>query len=71
MTQIPWAVYEADTPALAARRAEKPDETLGVAHIFVPRDPEAAARAREITLEVAERTGFELVAWREAAAGVL
>jgi len=65
MTQIPWAVYEADTPALAARRAEKPGELLGVATLFVPRDPEAAARAAELAKEAARLTGFEVVAWRD------
>ena len=45
MTQIPWAVYEADTPALKKRREENPEENLGVATLFVPRDPEAAQRA--------------------------
>ena len=39
MTQIPWAVYENDTPALKKRREENPDEKLGVATLFVPRDP--------------------------------
>jgi glutamate synthase (ferredoxin) len=65
MTQIPWAVYEADTPALKARREQNPDERLGVATLFVPRDAEAAARASELAYEAAKLTGFEVVAWRD------
>ena len=65
MTQIPWAVYEADTPALKARREQNPDENLGVATLFVPRDPEAAQRASELAYEAASLTGFEVVAWRD------
>ena len=65
MTQIPWAVYENDTPALKKRREENPDEKLGVATLFVPRDPEAAARASELAYEAASLTGFEVVAWRD------
>ena len=65
MTQIPWAVYEADTPALKARREQNPDENLGVATLFVPRDPEAAQRASELAYEAAKLTGFEVVAWRD------
>ena len=65
MTQIPWAVYEADTPALKARRERNPDENLGVATLFVPRDPEAAQRASELAYEAASLTGFEVVAWRD------
>ena len=65
MTQIPWAVYEADTPALKARRERNPDENLGVATLFVPRDPEAAQRASELAYEAAKLTGFEVVAWRD------
>ena len=65
MTQIPWAVYEADTPALKKRREENPEENLGVATLFVPRDPEAAQRASELAYEAASLTGFEVVAWRD------
>ena len=50
----PWAVYEADTPALKARREQNPDERLGVATLFVPRDAEAAARASELAYEAAK-----------------
>ena len=65
MTQIPWAVYEDDTPALKKRRAANPSEKMGVATLFVPRDAEAAKRATELTYEAASLTGFEVVAWRD------
>ncbi|KAH8075602.1 hypothetical protein JL721_1616 [Aureococcus anophagefferens] len=65
MTQIPWEVYEADTPRLKERRAAHPGERMGCMTLFVPRDPEAAARAKEVVLEAAEATGFEVVAWRD------
>ncbi|KAH8065823.1 hypothetical protein JL722_206 [Aureococcus anophagefferens] len=66
MTQIPLGGLRGGHAALkGAARGAPPGERMGCMTLFVPRDPEAAARAKEVVLEAAEATGFEVVAWRD------
>ena len=62
LTMIPWAVYEADTPAVHAARAE--GRALGAVMLFLPQSAEGAVAARAVAESAAYGAGFELVGWR-------
>jgi glutamate synthase (ferredoxin) len=64
MTAIPWTLFQqwADTQGITV--ALEPERT-GVAMVFLPTHPEAAAIARQAFETRAAEVGFQVLGWRE------
>eukprot|EP00244_Chara_vulgaris_P002120 TRINITY_DN135_c0_g1_i2.p1 TRINITY_DN135_c0_g1~~TRINITY_DN135_c0_g1_i2.p1 ORF type:complete len:1782 (-),score=343.10 TRINITY_DN135_c0_g1_i2:689-5836(-) len=63
MTRIPWALFN----EWAKEKGLDPldENNTGVGMVFLPRDPEKVASAREVVKKVLDTEGIELLGWRE------
>lgn len=62
MSAIPWALLERDLAK--SNQSLPPRESLGVAMMFVPRDPQEFSIAREVVERVLDSEGLKAIAWR-------
>ncbi len=64
MTAIPWAVLQAWATGQGISTPLEPEKT-GVAMVFLPTHPEAAAIARHLLEQAAIAAGLQILGWRE------
>ncbi|MYJ02092.1 MAG: glutamate synthase subunit alpha, partial [Chloroflexi bacterium] len=60
---IPYAILQDDLARLG--RAGVADEDLALAMVFLPDEPEASQRARSLIEAAVERTGLDVIGWRD------
>ena len=60
---IPYAILQDDLERLG--RAGLPDRDLALAMVFLPDEPEAAERSKRLIEASVDRTGLDVIGWRE------